>query len=313
MDAARSLARWRELPAEQWLTLANRVLPPVVTAVLVLAIAYQLATLTWAVVPSGDAVRPAPVVAAGPAAAAPAGAARGAEYAALRAAHLFGEPPVQTAPAAERVVDAPDTTLSLQLTGIVAHSSSSERGQAIIASGRERERVYSVGDTIDGSSGARLHAVYYDRVILDRGGGQLEALRLPKELAARAGAARRTTSIQPAPPRPSPGSLRDVISDNASQITNVIRPAPHIEGGEVVGFRVNPGRNREAFDALGLEPGDVVTDVNGTPLNDPSAGLTLFEALGEATMANVTVLRNGVPQVLVVDTSQIERLAENMQ
>jgi hypothetical protein len=30
-------------------------------------------------------------------------------------------------------------------------------------------------------------------------------------------------------------------------------------------------------------------------------------------MANVTVLRNGVPQVIVIDTTQLQNLAENRE
>ena len=89
--------------------------------------------------------------------------------------------------------------------------------------------------------------------------------------------------------------------------------APQVEQGQVVGFRVNPGRDRQAFEALGLQAGDVVTDINGTTLNDASKGLQVFEQLGEATQANVTVLRDGAPQVLVVDTSQLQNLKENRQ
>lgn len=314
MDAATSLARWKELTPEQWAAAANRVLPPLVTGALVIALAWQLAALTWALVPDGAAVRPAPEVAVAAGSGSEAGAER--SFEALAGAQLFGEPPAAASePAAtERVVDAPDTTLNLQLTGIVARDES-ERGQAIIASGRDTEKIYSVGDTIEGANGTRLHAVYYDRVILNRGGGRLEALRLPKELAAsaaprRQGASSRSSSGQSSS---GSGSLRSVISDNASRITEVIRPSPHIEGGEVVGFRVRPGRNEQAFQTLGLQSGDVVTDVNGTPLNDASAGLKLFEALGESTMANVTVLRDGQSQTLVVDMSQIQNLAENME
>ena len=47
MDVAKRLADWRDQPPEQWFTAINRYLPPVVTAILVIAIAYQLATLTW--------------------------------------------------------------------------------------------------------------------------------------------------------------------------------------------------------------------------------------------------------------------------
>src|ERR1044072_1852112 len=48
MDVAKLFARWREQPPEQLLGVANSYLPPGVTAVLVIAIAYQLAGLTWA-------------------------------------------------------------------------------------------------------------------------------------------------------------------------------------------------------------------------------------------------------------------------
>ena len=47
MDVAKRLADWKDQPPEQWFTAINRYLPPVATALIVIAIAYQLATLTW--------------------------------------------------------------------------------------------------------------------------------------------------------------------------------------------------------------------------------------------------------------------------
>jgi general secretion pathway protein C len=198
--------------------------------------------------------------------------------------------------------------LNLELTGIVAREAT-EVGQAIITSGNE-SHAYSVGDTIENASGARLHSVYGDRVLLNRS-GRLETLRLPKDLPQRAAAA--TARMAPVASNDGGGSLREVISDNASRITDIMRLAPHIEAGEMVGFRLNPGRDRDTFTSLGLEAGDVVTDINGMVLTDPSAGLQVFQALGESTMANVTVLRNGVPQVIVIDTTQLQNLAENRE
>ena len=81
-----------------------------------------------------------------------------------------------------------------------------------------------------------------------------------------------------------------------------------MEQGRMVGFRVNPGRNRQQFASLGLRPGDVVTDINGTGMQDPSAGLQVFEALGESTQATVTVRRGGQEQVLVIDTSGLAEI-----
>jgi general secretion pathway protein C len=107
--------------------------------------------------------------------------------------------------------------------------------------------------------------------------------------------------------------LREILSENAARLQDIIRPAPHVQEGQIVGFRVNPGRDRAAFEALGFQPGDVVTDVNGTVLDDVSQGLQIFQSLGESTQANVTVLRDGVPQVIVIDTTQLQRLQENRE
>lgn len=308
MDVAKRLAVWKDQPPEQWLTTLNHYLPPGVTALLVVAIAYQLATLTWALVPgSVPSALPASTRGDSP-------AAQPIDFSTLVGASLFGEAaerPSGTAAPTE-VIDAPDTTLSLTLKGFLSKEGD-PNGEAIISSNRGEDRNYRVGQTIDGADGSTLHAVYSDRVLLDRN-GQLETLRLPKELTASgAGFTAMPPMPQVAPGPPGGGSLRETIAENASRITDIVRVAPHVQEGQVVGFRVNPGRDRATFEALGLRPGDVVTDINGTVLNDPSQGLQVFQSLGETTQANVTILRDGVPQTVVIDTSQLQSLQENRQ
>jgi general secretion pathway protein C len=304
MDVATRLADWREQPPEQWLANVNRYLPPGVTAVLVIAIAYQLATLTWTLVPGST-----------PTAAPPAQQSNGTDaeasrdFSPLTGWHPFGEPNQQAAPVPTAVVDAPETTLSLTLKGILARDQDTNGG-AIIQSGPGSERAYVIGQTIEGADGATLHSVYADRVLLDRS-GRLETLRLPKDLTASSTAV--TFAPLPQASAAPSGSLREAIGANAARLSEILRPAPHVQEGRVVGFRVNPGRDAAAFEALGLRPNDIVTDINGTVLDDVSQGLQIFESLGETTQANVTVLRDGVPQVIVIDTSQLQRLQENRQ
>lgn len=301
MDIAKQLADWREHPPEQWLTATTRYLPPGVTAVLVLAIAYQLATLTWTLAPgtSASTTLRSRLTSSGNAVVTN-------DYASLDRAHLFGDASGQPAAPAANVIDAPDTTLSVTLTGILANEEGN-RGGAIIASGSE-QRAYDVGNDILDADGATLHSVYADRVLLNRR-GQLETLRLPKEPTA----AQSSIDIAaPSQPAAAPaGTLREAITENATRLAEIVRPSLHMQEGQVVGFRVNPGRDRAAFEALGFQPGDVVTDVNGTVLDDASRGLLLFQSLGESTQANVTVLRDGVPQVIVVDTTQLRGLRQN--
>jgi general secretion pathway protein C len=306
MDVAKRLADWRDQPPEQWFTAINRYLPPAVTALVVVAIAYQLAALTWTLIPGSlPAVAPAPRVVSDGGAGLPA-----TDLSALADSHLFGEAPEQAAPVETAVIDAPETTLSLTLKGILASEGDTNGGGAIISNSRAEDKAYKVGQTIEGADGATLHSVYADRVLLDRN-GRLETLRLPKELAA-SGSSPVMAAPLPQAAAPS-GSLREAISENATRLTDIVRLAPHVQEGQVVGFRVNPGRDRAAFEALGLRAGDVVTDINGTVLDDPSQGLQVFQSLGESTQANVTVLRDGVPQVIVIDTTQLQSLQENRE
>ncbi len=305
MDVATRILQWKEQPPEEWARAANRYLPHIVSALLIVALASKLAELTWTIIPGTALDAPAPIVSA-PTARAGSDAAY-LDFSIITGSHLFGEASQAVAAVTETIVDAPDTNLNLELRGTVSFRDS-ERGWAIIADDRGRDKIYFVDDAIDGGRGTTLHAVYRDRVLLNRA-GNLETLRLPKELSSEAA----TAAIRPPAPIAAASSLRSVISDNASRITDVIRIVPHIEQGQMVGFRLNPGQARAQFDALGLRPGDVVTEINGTSMTDPSRGLQVFEALGETTIANVTVLRNGRPEVLTIDTSQLAVLAEGRQ
>jgi general secretion pathway protein C len=307
LDAAKRLAAWKDQPPEQWLKLVNRYLPPVVTAVLVLAIAYRLAELTWLLVPSTlPSSPPPPVIATRTAAAGPATTTYD-----LEGWHPFGEASANAPPPVVATQDAPDTTLALVLSLVHAFPDP-EVGYASISSGRGEQKLYPAGAAIDGANGATLHSVYADRVLIDRG-GRVETLRFPEPQQLPGGALPPTARLAPPPPPAQNTNLREVISANASRITDIIRAVPHIEGEQMVGYRVTPARNREAFAALGLEPGDVLTEVNGTALNDPASSLQVFESLGEASMATVTVLRNGTSQAVVIDMTQIQNIAENLQ
>ena len=298
--------------SSHWITTANRFLPPVVCAVLVLAMAFKFAQITWSVFPGEDYGQPRPEVASNTGQATPT---LSAGFDRLRESHLFGVAPATpevVAPAPSAIVDAPDTTLNLKLSGVVARENNPD-SEAMITTGNQPDKLYLVGDTVEGASGATLHHVFNDRVILNRN-GRLETLRLPEEDTEGA-SVRRAAAIRPTRPTAtnSPAPLRQVISENATDIARVMRFAPHVEGGQIVGFRVSPGVEGELFTRLGLEAGDVVTDINGIQLDDPSRGLEAFQALGETTMANVTILRNGTPEVIVIDTNQLSALSEGRQ
>ena len=198
-----------------------------------------------------------------------------------------------------------DTSLNLKLKGTIA-ASEPRFALAIIADNANLEKVYAVDDTV--ASGTTLHAVEKDRVILSRS-GRLEALKLPQEFSKSSRPAARTrnarVSTAGANRQAASASVRDAITQNVSSLTDVIRPQPYFSGGQQKGYRVYPGKDRKQFSALGLRPGDLVTEINGTAMTDPRQGMEVFRSLGDATSVSVTVERNGQPQTLTLSTEQL--------
>ena len=157
-----------------WEWMGKVLLPGLATAVLVIVVGQRLAELTWMLVPSASPEDPARFTTFS----APPARATRMQVPRIADAHLFGERPA-VIPATSPDVDAPETTLNLNLTGIVSVTSrEGEDGSAIISSGGGQGQLYRMGQTIEASD-ATVRWVYADRVILDRS-GQLEYLRLPK-------------------------------------------------------------------------------------------------------------------------------------
>ncbi len=289
----------------------NRVLPPWVSLLLVIAIGWQIARVIWLLVPApavGDAIE-APVNV--PAAAAPSGS--GADVQAIASNHMFGVASEEDTTAAPVLVaddNLSDTRLTnLVLKGTIA-SAIPEFSVAVIADGNAEQKVYIIGDRV--TSGASLHAVYADRVVLNENGA-LTNLRLPSDFPAASAPVRRATTNTRRSARQNPNSLQNVVTQNLTKLTDVIRPTPYLVNGQQAGYRVYPGRNREQFAALGLRPGDLIKDIEGQALTDPTQAMQIFQSLGTAEQVSVTIERNGQPQTLVLRTSQLDLDGEQTQ
>lgn len=308
-------ANWTDfsnLDAERAIALGNRYLPGVVTLVLVLLLGWQLARLVWLLVPAsplGDTVTAAPPP--GSAASAAVAGRQSVDVEAIASAHLFGEAnaeDVANLPLPSPTEELEETRLALTLKGTMA-GTDDRLTVAIIADNRNEEKVYSIGDAV--VPGATLHAVYRDQVVLNRS-GVLESLKLPKDMPTSSAPVQRATTTRTAIATPSEEpSIQETLTQNASRLTEVIRPVPYFVAGQQQGFRVYPGRDRKAFAALGLRPGDLVKDINGAALTDPQQAAQIFQDLGSADQVSVTVERNGQPEVLTLTTSQLELANED--
>ena len=107
------------------------------------------------------------------------------------------------------------------------------------------------------------------------------------------------------PTRCSGDRLRQLAATNPAAITDILRPQPVFANGQQRGYRVYPGRNRSQFNKLGLLPGDLVTAINGTPLDDPSRGMEILQTMNTASAVTMTVERNGETVQVNINNAQI--------
>jgi general secretion pathway protein C len=290
-------ASWLEaIPApEKWRTLLLAHGPRIATWTLAVALAVQAAVILTGLGGAGRASSAgAPSAVAVPR--------HDVDVAAIINAHLYGTAPV-AAPTEQDAANAPQTTIPLVLTGIIS-AEDPQNGLAILGQTAPTAKVYAVGDSVPG--GAKLHSVFSDRVVIDRG-GHLETLALPRQTAP-GGAAPSAAALQTE--SPVVDRMRKLMTEQPGLMADIMRPQPVFADGKQRGYRVYPGRNRQAFIRLGLRPGDLVTGINGTPLDDPNRGPEIFRTLGSSSEARVTVMRNGQQQDLNLNMAQVAQEAE---
>ncbi|MEO0057644.1 MAG: hypothetical protein RIT17_1101 [Pseudomonadota bacterium] len=274
----------------------QKLLPLAVSALLVVLLAWQLVQLTWTLLGARNGVTP---TSNAPAAVAPPPA-RAVDVASIVNAHLFGEANAPAAGSADPNAVAA-SQMPLVLVGTIANTDPA-LGYAIIGESAVSAKVYAVGKTITG--GTKLHSVYPDRAILDRG-GKLEALMLPRKF--------QGGGMSAATPPPDVGQadpmlgdrLRQLAATNPAAITDILRPQPVFANGQQRGYRIYPGRNRSQFNKLGLLPGDLITAINGTPLDDASRGMDILQTMNTASAVTMTVERNGQSVQVNVNNAQI--------
>ena len=300
-------AKWsdfKSLDGAKSIAAANQLLPAWISLALVVVIAWQLARIIWTLVPGSSAGDVILVPAADLAQINSSSAT--ADVQSIAGSHLFGVAGDEPVAVQSQVIEndnLPDTGISsLSLKGTI-QSDLADLSLAIIADGKNDEKVYTIGSTV--VSGATLHAVYADRVVLNEN-GNLTNLKLPNDFPEGAPTVSRRATPVRAQPTDNRQSLQTVVANNVTKLADVIRPTPYFVNGQQQGYRVYPGRDRAQFAALGLRPGDLVKDIDGQSLTDPAQAMQVFQSLGSADQVSVTVERNGEPQVIVLTTSQLE-------
>ncbi len=288
-----AVVAWESI-AGPWMTgRAGRWLAVIVNVALVLALARAMAVLTWRLVPQREPLSatvsvPHIMAGSGPAAGAvPSPAEEIAKW------HLFGTPVAPTAVQAPQAVpeEVPETNLKLRLVGVAA-SSDAGSALAIIVDPAGQEQPYQVGDQLPG--GAVLYAVQSDRVLLRRK-GRLETLKLPVETS---GGVSASGGVRGSDADGALRGVRDTLRSNPRELIGKVSIQPVRQDGEMMGYRLGTGVELGLLEQLGLQSGDVVTNVNGVALDSPSQGAAAMRQLTSSERVTVELLRGGQPHTL---------------
>jgi len=235
--------------------------------------------------------------------------------------NIFGEynaePVLNDEP--EEIEDAPETSLNLTLTGVVA-SDDDSRSAAIIEY-KGTQEIYSIDETIQGTR-AVLKNVFQDRVHIKHS-GRLETLMLDgfdfketqRERSSPIKKPNKTHSNDRLNPKKNPirvnhqpqkidqrlnkelskkaQAFKNDIASNPGKITDYLKIAPKRVDGNIIGYRLMPGKNPDFFKSAGLKSGDVAIQMNGLDLSQPAEAAQALKALRVERDVSLLLNRDG--------------------
>lgn len=252
-----------------------KLLPQIVTLIILITAIPQLAKLTWRLVfpVSHEDISALPLTASP-----------------MAESELKTERPVFTlfglaaknnpAPTdATHLNQVPVSSLKLRLTGLLA-SSNPARSIAIIEKGNQQVSLSS-GDTIPGYD-ARIVAILPDRIIVNYQ-GRKEAILLFNDT-------RAPSSSPAAAPRP---PLMKRLREQPQNILTYLTISPVLSGDKLLGYRLNPGKDASLFRQSGLQANDLAIALNGIDLREQEQAQQALQNLADMTEITLTVEREG--------------------
>ena len=272
---------------------------------------WLLVRLIWLLVPRSDAALDGTATRIGSGDAGPVPALSVAKW------HLFGNTPARAGSGS----GSPATTLAMILRGTLADRDPAA-GIAVISDSERGEQAYRAGENIAG--GVKLARVYADHVVLVHEGVE-ETLTLTRDenlqpanivrppstngaRAARANAAADAssspaTSANSSQTTQAPADWQqtvDRLRQNPDELAKRVQIVPVLDGGRLTGVRVSAGTDMALINQMGLRAGDIVTAVNGAPVDSIARGQQIVDSLRNAASARVTVLRDGKPTDITI-------------
>ncbi len=226
-------------------------------------------------------------------------------YGAIAKRNLFNTSPGTPAPVKTIDVDnLKETDLKLKLWGTVTGKQGGAR--AVIEDTKTREQnLYRIGDNIQN---ATLKMILRQKVVLSVNGRD-EILGIEEVGAAKKGGVRprvasqdRTTPQMPISSTPRQLTLKSDQIENAlenlDQLMEQASIRPHIEEGRPSGISITGIKPNTIFRRMRLRNGDIITGVNGAPIESVEDAMRIFGDLSSASEVQLEIKRRGRKRVL---------------
>lgn len=175
----------------------------------------------------------------------------------------------------------------------------SREGYAEIGVDPSTPQTYQAGALL--ANGARLEEVFSDYVVLATGD---RSIRLyleghnPEGYPGHPADESGVGSLLTVGGEPAPIMAQ---ADSHELLTDFIRVTPVFDGARLRALEVYANPHSDAFDAIGLEPGDQITAIDDEPIADAASGIASLRHLVTGQALVVQLVRNGGPKTISLD------------
>ncbi|MBF0109319.1 MAG: hypothetical protein HQL76_09095 [Magnetococcales bacterium] len=200
---------------------------------------------------------------------------------------LFGEPRIKRdvplGMSQDQLDALPISPISLLLIGVLHHDDPS-RSLAAFLDPFGQERIRRIGSPLPEEG--RLIAILRDRVVILRK-GQREQIRLPDE-GQREILARFRARVEQ---QREVSRVWQTFTEKPEEVLRLVRLDPAEQNGKLIGVRLGHGQDEGFLGRFGLQPGDVVTWLNGEHLDSYEKGMQALRRLNTAQTMRFKILR----------------------
>lgn len=199
------------------------------------------------------------------------------------------------------------TQLPIKLEGTLVHADPKKSIATVLIQSKNQNLSFMAEDDMEGLG--KVVRIERRKLIFRNSSNQrLEYVEIPKDSNIAFGA-KNTAAAEAGGGIQQSGDFNFTVSraevekqlENMGAVLNQARMVPNIvpgTGGRVQGFRFVSIQPNSIFTTLGFKPGDVISSVQGEPVNSPTKAMELYNALRTENNIKITINRNGREETL---------------